>query len=145
MDCILYEVGHTCLYLMWINFSFYKVNPEDQNMNSFVQFHWAIIKVELSLHTPWTQMGSDGMVVTDCNDRIFKYLSEERPLFLFTCLTNIIIQTVNKINKTGCSMNWKRYYLNGLTLKMKYKTLHCSHQLPTFNNIHYHVFTNTNT
>jgi len=28
------------------------VNPEDQNMNSFVKFHWAKIKVKLSLHAP---------------------------------------------------------------------------------------------
>jgi len=28
------------------------VNPEDQYMNSFVEFHWAEIKVKLSLHTP---------------------------------------------------------------------------------------------
>jgi hypothetical protein len=28
------------------------VNPEDQNMNSFVRFQWAKIKVKLSPHTP---------------------------------------------------------------------------------------------
>jgi hypothetical protein len=34
------------------------VNPEDQYMKSFVEFHWAKIKVKLSLHTSWKQKGS---------------------------------------------------------------------------------------
>jgi len=39
------------------------VNPEDQNMNSFAEFHWVKIKVKLSLHTPWKQKGSGGIVL----------------------------------------------------------------------------------
>jgi len=47
------------------------VNPEDQYMISFVEFHWAKIKVKLSLHTSWKQKGSGGIVLIDCNTTEF--------------------------------------------------------------------------
>jgi hypothetical protein len=43
------------------------VNPEDQNMNSFIQFHRAKTEVKLPLNMPWKQMGSGGVVLIDCN------------------------------------------------------------------------------